>query len=139
MFSKRTGLMLLGSVLGSELVWIVFQKVRTMCASSSATQVIFLPDDSVTTFPPGRGQEVSSSSGVGRLVAALREVRHSLDLAVFLITCRQLADEVGSWSTRCVHCTVCTVQVVLCHKRGVAVRLITEHTNTGVAGCQVLK
>ena len=102
MFSKKTGLMLLGSVLGSELVWIVFQKVRTMCASSSATQVIFLPDDSVTTFPPGRGQEVSSSSGVGRLVAALREVRHSLDLAVFLITCRQLADEVGSWSTRCV-------------------------------------
>lgn len=60
------------------------------------SEVVFFPEDSTSLFQPG-SEGVREGSGVGRLVAELRGVRSTLDLALFLLTCKQLTQEVIRW------------------------------------------
>ena len=95
--------------------------------------MVFFPEDSTSLFQPG-SEGVRGGSGVGRLVAELRGVRSTLDLALFLLTCKQLTQEVIRW--------VRWRQMSgegdpRCQERGVRVRMVTDCSNLRVAGSQV--
>lgn len=109
--TRRNFLLVASVAVGSEAIRRLCLRFYKYLTTKpkQVNQVIFFPDS-------------PSSPGLTRLLELLGEVEGQLDLCLFLFTCPHLARGVMG-----------------ALKRGVRVRLVTEQSNIGVAGCQVAK
>ena len=118
LINRKVCLAVIGVVIGSEVLWKLFKKVRKHLRQSDleVNQVLFFPDNPMTAF------EVPSNknSSISKLVAVISSCTKSLDLCLFLLTLKDMAS-----------------LAIKLMQDGVRVRLIVDHSNIGISGCQV--
>ena len=103
---------------------------KTVINDQSTSQVLFFPDKMLACkqfiFEGGcnrkRCQFAHQETSLTKLVRVLLEAKQSLDVCVFTINCRELADA--------------TIQL---HKSGVVVRVLTDDEQMGSTGSQIEK
>jgi len=116
--NRKVCLAVIGVVIGSEVLWTLFKKVRKHWSKREleVNQVLFFPDNPMTAFEESR----KNNSSISKLMALVSSCTKSLDMCLFLITLKDMAS-----------------LAIKLMQDGVRVRLIVDHSNIGIAGCQV--
>eukprot|EP00092_Neocalanus_flemingeri_P107592 GFUD01138110.1.p1 GENE.GFUD01138110.1~~GFUD01138110.1.p1 ORF type:complete len:216 (+),score=43.47 GFUD01138110.1:42-689(+) len=116
-----------GIVIGSELLWKLLLKFRKHLKKSDfeVNEVLFFPDNPLTTFENNKSLikhsvAIDKSSSLYRLTKVISGTQKSLDMCLFLITLRDMAS-----------------LAIRLMQDGVRVRVIVDHSNQGISGCQV--
>jgi len=115
--NRKVCLAVIGVVIGSEVLWTLFKKVRKHLRRSDleVNQVLFFPDNPMTAF-----EVTNKNSSISKLITLISSCTKSLDMCLFLITLKDMAS-----------------LAIKLMQDGVRVRLIVDHSNIGIAGCQV--
>jgi len=125
--TRKACLTAVGVILGSEVLWKLFKTVRKRWRSENTevNKVLFFPVNSIPA-PHLSGDRTRTVSKVKNSFTELLEVisgcKKSLDMCLFLITLKDMAS-----------------MAIKLMQDGVRVRLIVDHSNIGLAGCQVGK
>ena len=124
--TKKVCLVAVGVVLGSEVLWKLFKRVRKQLRNRDfeVNEVLFFPDSPMTTFGHNKTSNqnvvINKTSSISRLLQVISGCKKSLDMCLFLITLKDMAS-----------------LAIRLMQDGVRVRLIVDHSNLGIAGCQV--
>jgi len=121
LITKKACLTAVGVIIGSEVLWKLFQKVRKHLKSEETNKVLFFPLQKLPVNRPG-GTENKVKTSFSELFAAISECKKSLDMCLFLITLTDMAS-----------------LAIRLMQDGVRVRVIVDHSNIGLTGCQVCK
>jgi len=119
LITKKACVTAVGVIIGSEILWKLFQKVRKYLKSEETNKVLFFP---LKKLPVNRlgGTENKVKTSFSELFAAISECKKSLDMCLFLITLTDMAS-----------------LAIRLMQDGVRVRVIVDHSNIGLTGCQV--
>jgi len=119
LITKKACLTAVGVIIGSEVLWKLFQKVRKHLMSEETNKVLFFPLQKLPVNRPG-GTESKVKTSFSELFAAISDCKKSLDMCLFLITLTDMAS-----------------LAIRLMQDGVRVRVIVDHSNIGLTGCQV--
>ena len=119
LINRKVCLTTVGVIIGSEVLWKLFQKVRKHLRKENleVNMVLFFPVNNLNAFDL---QPTRSKNSFSELFRVISSSTKSLDMCLFLITLKDMAS-----------------LAIKLMQDGVRVRLIVDHSNIGLAGCQV--